>query len=93
MVEQNVERKSEWPSKSKAFKLYSVIGAGSFGLVWSAKCKDERYPDAYDKKCAIKIIDLERFSDTAINEIRKEVSIMSICKHKNIVNEYISFLD
>jgi len=42
---------------------------------------------------AIKIIDLERFSDTAINEIRKEVSIMSISNHKNIVTEHISFMD
>jgi len=42
---------------------------------------------------AIKILDLETFPNNSIQLIRKEIAIMSMSKHKNIVAEYISFVD
>lgn len=42
---------------------------------------------------AIKILDLETFKNTSIPLIRKEIAVMSMSKHKNIVAEYISFVD
>ena len=42
---------------------------------------------------AIKILDLETFPNSSIQLIRKEIAIMSMSKHKNIVAEYISFVD
>jgi serine/threonine-protein kinase OSR1/STK39 len=42
---------------------------------------------------AIKIIDLEQFQDSSIDEIRKEISIMSTCHHKNVVTCYVSFIE
>jgi serine/threonine-protein kinase OSR1/STK39 len=42
---------------------------------------------------AIKIIDLEHFPSDSIQDIRREISIMSLSKHKNIISEHISFVD
>lgn len=67
-----------------------VIGSGSFGLVWRATCQSQQHKDAV---VAIKIIDLENFPNTSIQHIRQEIAIMSLSKHKNIVPEYISFVD
>ena len=42
---------------------------------------------------AIKIIDLEQFMDNSIDEMRKEISIMSQCQHKNVVSCHVSFIE
>ncbi len=42
---------------------------------------------------AIKIIDLENFPNFSIKLIRKEIAVMSMSKHKNIVPEFTSFID
>lgn len=63
---------------------------GSFGLVWKAQCMTGVHAK---KNVAIKIIDLEQFLDNSIDEIRKEISIMSQCKHKNVVSCYVSFIE
>jgi serine/threonine-protein kinase OSR1/STK39 len=42
---------------------------------------------------AIKVVDLEQFQDNSIEEIRKEISIMSTCFHKNVVACYVSFIE
>jgi serine/threonine-protein kinase OSR1/STK39 len=85
-----VEKKEAWPSKATGFKLISAIGSGSFGLVWRAQCIQSG--SHLNKMVAIKIIDLE-FQDSSITELRKEISIMSTSQHKNIVPEYVSFVD
>jgi serine/threonine protein kinase len=59
---------------------------GSFGLVWKAKCTlTQSSLGESEQEVAIKIIDLEQFHDNSIEEIRKEISIMSQCAHKNVV--------
>ena len=45
------------------------------------------------RSVAIKIIDLEQFQDNSIDEIRKEISVMSTCHHKNVVSCYVSFIE
>jgi serine/threonine protein kinase len=62
---------------------------GSFGLVWKSTCTADKHNG---KTVAIKIIDLENFPSDSIQDIRKEISIMSLSKHKNIISEYISFV-
>jgi serine/threonine protein kinase len=42
---------------------------------------------------AIKIIELEQFPDSTVDEIRKEILIMSTNNHKNVVSYYKSFSD
>jgi serine/threonine protein kinase len=65
-----------WPAKSTSYKLLTPIGQGSFGLVWKAECIEGGYSG---KQVAIKVVDLELFQDNSIEEIRKEISIMSTC--------------
>ena len=50
---------SQWAAKAKAYKLTSVIGQGSFGLVWRAQYTEDG-PNL-NKFVAVKIIDLEQF--------------------------------
>lgn len=71
MVESN---KTGWPAKAEQYKLLTPIGMGSFGIVWKAECN---YGPHARQQVAIKIIDLEQFVDNSIDEIRKEISIMS----------------
>ena len=42
---------------------------------------------------AIKIIDLDQYPDNSIDEIRKEIAIMSTCSHANMISYYTSFTD
>lgn len=85
-----VDRDCRWPSQANAYSLDKVIGSGSFGLVWEASCLEGHHSDTV---VAIKILDLETFKNTSIQLIRKEIAVMSMSKHKNIVAEYISFVD
>ena len=36
---------------------------------------------------------MELFQDGNIDDIRKEINIMSSCKHDNVINYYVSFID
>ena len=63
---------------------------GSFGLVWKADVLEGKHKQ---KSVAIKIIDLEQFQDNSIDEIRKEIAIMSTCQHKNVASCYVSFIE
>lgn len=68
------------------------VGQGSFGLVWKAVCVDKTSPHL-DKVVAIKIVDLEHFQDGSMDDMRKEINIMSTCRHQNVVSYYVSFID
>jgi hypothetical protein len=51
-----MERDSLWPASSDAYCLEFVIGSGSFGFVWQARCLIGVHKD---QTIAIKILDLE----------------------------------
>lgn len=38
-------------------------------------------------------MDLEHFQDGNMDDIRKEINIMSSCRHQNVVSYYVSFID
>eukprot|EP00347_Sterkiella_histriomuscorum_P020913 403335979 len=80
----------EWPARAQHYRLAIPIGMGSFGLVWKAEVLKEGFDG---RNVAIKIIDLEQFQDNSIDEIRKEISVMSTCQHKNVVSCYVSFIE
>ena len=77
-------------AKASAYKLTIPIGMGSFGLVWKADVLEGAHRG---KSVAIKIVDLEQFEDNNIDEIRKEIAIMSTCQHKNVVSCLVSFIE
>lgn len=45
-----------------------------------------------EEKVAIKIIELEHFQDKNLEEIRKEIQIMKLSSHQNILNYYACFI-
>ena len=45
------------------------------------------------KKVAIKMIELDRFERNQIDELRKEIQLMTLCKHVNLLPIYASFVD
>ena len=46
-----------------------------------------------DTEVAFKIIDLDKFEDYNIDELKKEINIMSQYQHPNLISSYISFID
>ena len=86
------QHQQQWPSNASGYKLLGPIGQGSFGLVWRAVCTDQSSPHR-GQEVAIKIVDLEYFQDGNMDDVRREIQIMSSCRHKNVVTYYVSFLD
>ncbi len=59
-----VEDKSEpWLAQAAAYSLDTVIGVGSFGMVWKSTCLMGSHKGKF---LAIKIIDLEHFPSDSI---------------------------
>lgn len=42
---------------------------------------------------AMKIIDLDKFDDFNIDDLKKEINIMSQYSHPNLISSYVSFID
>jgi serine/threonine-protein kinase OSR1/STK39 len=79
-----------WPVFASSYKLKKPIGSGAFGFVWQAKVLKPEIPI---RKVAIKVIDMEQFSDESIDTLSKETSLMGECDHKNVVRCYTSFVE
>ncbi|TPX37127.1 hypothetical protein SmJEL517_g00945 [Synchytrium microbalum] len=62
------------------------IGYGSSAVVYMAMYKPLR------RHVAIKLIELDQFERNQIEELRKEIQIMSLCKHPNLLRVYGSFV-
>ncbi|KAL5736382.1 hypothetical protein ACOSQ2_031170 [Xanthoceras sorbifolium] len=67
------------------FSQLELIGRGSFGDVYKAFDKD------LNKEVAIKVIDLEE-SEDEIEDIQKEISVLSQCRSPYITEYYGSYL-
>ncbi|XP_038691658.1 serine/threonine-protein kinase 24 isoform X3 [Tripterygium wilfordii] len=67
------------------FSSFELIGRGSFGDVYKAFDKE------LNKEVAIKVIDLEE-SEDEIDDIQKEISVLSQCRSPYITEYYGSFL-
>ncbi|VEL28537.1 unnamed protein product [Protopolystoma xenopodis] len=78
----------QWPVTRSAYKIIHSIGQGATSVVHEAEC----IPLA--KKCAIKIINLEKCSTSAsLDEINREIKSMKNMKNECIVAYYASFVD
>lgn len=79
----------EESSMSMSYDDYEIgaqIGSGSSAVVYVAKYKLTK------KTVAIKVIDLDMFERNQIDGLRKEIQIMSLCKHPNLLTVYGSFV-
>lgn len=76
----------EWPCDVKSYSLERCIGHGAFARVYTAVAKG-----AQKQRVAIKIMDLDQVT-TDINDIMKEVQMMRMCSHENVLSCHASFV-
>lgn len=69
------------------YVLGSTIGFGSSAIVHTALYKP------LDKTVAIKMIELDRFERNQIDELRKEIQVMALCKHSNLLPILATFVN
>ena len=72
----------KWPADINQYSLWSIIGNGNFSKVYLAKNDSE--------DCVIKAIDCSQ-NNINIYQVRKELTVMKLCAHPNILNHYRSF--
>lgn len=79
---------SKWPSNAEGYTLLSRIGHGAFATVYKAKVVSG--PQA-DSDVAVKVIELEEFADSSLEEIRRELQMMKMCRHENVIAYHVAF--
>jgi len=78
-----------WPCESSAYSLERLIGSGAFAKVYLAAYTSKSV--ATVERVALKVMDLEQVTGE-IAEISKEVQMMRMCCHANILCCYASFV-
>lgn len=79
---------SEWPNSSDGYELTTRIGHGAFATVHKAIVKDG---PRVSTEVAVKIIELEEFADSSLEEIRRELQMMRMCRHENVIAYHVAF--
>jgi serine/threonine protein kinase len=76
---------NQWPTDPNEYEKTHLIGMGASAKVYIAKLRDGR-------ECAVKLLDLESLiHDDVLDEIRKELQAMALCRHPNVISHYVSF--
>ncbi|KAH0919874.1 hypothetical protein HID58_027534, partial [Brassica napus] len=75
-----------FPLYAKDYELFEEVGEGVSATVYRARCI------ALNENVAIKIMDLEKCRND-LDTIRKEVHIMSLIDHPNLLKAHCSFID
>jgi serine/threonine-protein kinase OSR1/STK39 len=78
----------EWPSSADAYELVASIGHGAFATVHKAVLKSGPRTGT---EVAVKVIELEEFADSSLEEIRRELQMMRMCRHQNVINKFAAF--
>lgn len=76
---------AKWPTRREDYELQDIIGTGGTACVQTAFCK------LRNEKVAIKRIDLDK-TQFSIEEVIKEVNVMSRFSHENIAQFYTAFV-
>lgn len=76
------------------YKLDQVIGQGSSAIVYLATYqKSSSSCEGKPQKVSIKVIDLDMFERNQIDELRRELQIMTLSKHPNLLPVHGSFVN
>eukprot|EP00771_Trimastix_marina_P000697 gnl/Trimastix_PCT/1720.p1 GENE.gnl/Trimastix_PCT/1720~~gnl/Trimastix_PCT/1720.p1 ORF type:complete len:707 (+),score=201.34 gnl/Trimastix_PCT/1720:58-2178(+) len=75
----------QYPNAATGYRLISEIGHGASAVVWRAICLPNQ------EEVAVKILDLEQFS-SSMDEIRKEIQVMALCSHPNVIRLHVTFV-
>ncbi|KAL1215360.1 Serine/threonine-protein kinase BLUS1 [Cardamine amara subsp. amara] len=75
-----------FPLYAKDYELFEEVGEGVSATVYRARCI------ALNETVAVKILDLEKCRND-LETIRKEVHIMSLIDHPNLLKAHCSFID
>mmetsp|Transcript_18925 Transcript_18925/g.21092 ORF Transcript_18925/g.21092 Transcript_18925/m.21092 type:complete len:364 (+) Transcript_18925:31-1122(+) len=90
MAEDNTTVGSLYPSDASKYKLIEQIGkGGNKNEVWKAECT---LTDGKTETVAVKIINLEDMEEAHLNRVVKEIQIMNMCKHANLIAYHCSFV-
>mmetsp|Transcript_78567 Transcript_78567/g.163234 ORF Transcript_78567/g.163234 Transcript_78567/m.163234 type:complete len:356 (-) Transcript_78567:181-1248(-) len=78
----------EWPNSADGYELTTRIGHGAFATVHKAVVKTGTKAGV---EVAVKVIDLEEFADSSLEEIRRELQMMRMCRHENVIAYHVAF--
>lgn len=82
-VQQTQQTQQQQPSyslNSDDYQVGKIIGFGSSAVVHLAVYRPNQ------QSVAIKLIDLDMFERNQIDELRRELQVMSLCKHDNLLS-------
>mmetsp|Transcript_40156 Transcript_40156/g.96257 ORF Transcript_40156/g.96257 Transcript_40156/m.96257 type:complete len:377 (-) Transcript_40156:134-1264(-) len=79
---------SSWPADASGYDRKSPIGYGAFSTVY--KCK-VTVGEHCGEDCAVKVINLEEITDSSLQEIRRELQAMKLCRHPNVITYHVAF--
>ena len=81
-------QQQEYPATKQAYNLSAPIGYGAFATVYKAQITEGPRKGEY---VAIKVIDLEVLEGTTFEDIRRELQIMRMCVHQNVLTYFVAF--
>mmetsp|Transcript_87489 Transcript_87489/g.220143 ORF Transcript_87489/g.220143 Transcript_87489/m.220143 type:complete len:368 (-) Transcript_87489:24-1127(-) len=79
---------SEWPNSADGYEFTQRIGHGAFATVHKALVKAGLKAGS---EVAVKVIELEEFADSSLEEIRRELQMMRMCRHENVIAYHVAF--
>ena len=79
----------DWPISPREYRLDCPVGFGAFGTVYIARVLVGPHTGT---KVAIKTINLEQFPDSNLQQIMREIQVMRLNAHPNVVSYHVCFL-
>lgn len=78
----------DWPTSSSAYTLVMPIGYGAFATVYKGTILTGSHKGT---DVAIKVVDLDSMEGTTFDDIRRELQIMRLCTHPNVISYHVAF--